>query len=98
MSYAIANLLMNIISLYIFVIFAWVVVSWLQAFGIINVRNPLGRNIVAVLNALVEPVARPIRKIIPAVGGLDLSPIILLFGLYFLRDFIFNFARTGSLL
>lgn len=98
MSFALSNLLLNIISLYIFVIFAWVVVSWLVSFGIINIRNPLGRNIVSLLNSLVEPAARPIRKIIPAVGGLDLSPIVLLFGLYFLRDFIFNFARTGSIL
>lgn len=98
MSSAIFNLLMNIIGLYLFIIFAWVVASWLIAFGIINVRNPLARNIVGALNALVEPVITPIRRVIPAFGGLDLSPIILIFALYFIRDMLIQFYSTGSIL
>lgn len=98
MSGALFNLLMNIITLYTFIVFAWVVVSWLQALGIVNIRNPLMYNIVRGLGALVEPVIRPIQRILPSFAGLDFSPIILLLGLYFIRDLIKNIYRSGSLL
>lgn len=98
MSLAVFNLLMSIISLYLFIIFAWVVISWLQAFGIINTRNPVVHNIVAALHGLVEPVVAPIRRILPSMGGLDLSPIILIFGLYFIRDLLISFYKSGSFL
>ncbi len=97
MSVAIFNLLMNVIGLYLFIIFAWVITSWLQAFGVINTRNPMVRNIVGVLQGFVEPVLRPIRRIIPAIGGLDLSPIVLIFALYFIRDMLIGFYRSGSI-
>ncbi len=97
MSVAIFNLLMNVISLYLFIIFAWVVISWLQAFGIINTRNPLVRNIVGALQGLVDPVVAPIRRILPSMGGLDLSPIVLIFGIYFLRDLLVSFYRSNLL-
>jgi len=97
MSYAVANLLSNIIGLYIFVIFAWVIASWLLTFGIINTKNPIVYQIVRTLNALIDPVVAPIRKVIPSFGGLDFSPIILLFALYFLRDFIYSVARGNVL-
>ena len=98
MSSAIFNLLMNVIGLYLFIIFAWVISSWLIAFGIINIRNPLARNIVGALNALVDPVIAPIRRILPSFGGLDLSPIVLIFALYFIRDMLVSFYSTGSIL
>ena len=97
MSVAIFNLLMNVINLYLFIIFAWVVISWLQAFGIINTRNPLVRNIVGALQGLVDPVVAPIRRILPSMGGLDLSPIVLIFGIYFLRDLLVSFYRSNLL-
>lgn len=97
MSIAIFNLLMNIIGLYLFIIFAWVIASWLQAFGIINTRHPMVRNIVGALSAFVEPVIAPIRRFIPPLGGLDLSPLVLIFGLYFIRDMLINFYRSGSI-
>ena len=97
MSIALANLLINIIGLYIMIIFAWVISSWLVSFGIINLRNPTARSIVTVLERLVQPAVRPIQRIIPAMGGLDLSPIVLLFGLYFLRDWIVQIAHGNFL-
>lgn len=97
MSLAVFNLLMSIISLYLFIIFAWVVLSWLQAFGIINTRNPMVRNIVAALNGFVDPVVAPIRRVLPSMGGLDLSPIVLIFGLYFVRDLLISFYRGNFL-
>ena len=98
MSYAVINLLLNIINLYLFVIIIWVVASWLQAFGVIDARHPVVRQILAVLSALVEPVLAPIRRVVPSIGGLDLSPLVLILGLYFILNFLQSFIRTGSLL
>ncbi len=97
MSSAIFNLLMNIIGLYLFIIFAWVVASWLQMFGIVNPRNPTVRSILGALDAFVDPVVAPIRRVLPAMGGLDLSPIVLIFGLYFIRDMLVSFYTKGSI-
>jgi len=97
MGVALANLLINIITLYTIIVFAWVISSWLVSFGIINLRNPTSRSIVSGLERLVQPAMRPIQKIIPPMGGLDLSPIVLLFGLYFLQDWIGQIARGNFL-
>jgi YggT family protein len=88
---------MNVIGLYLFIIFVWVIASWLQMFGVINTRNPMVRNILNALSAFVEPVIAPIRRVIPSMGGLDLSPIILIFALYFVRDMLVSFHYKGSL-
>jgi YggT family protein len=98
MSAAIYDLLMNIIGLYMFIIFAWVIASWLQGFGIVNPRNQMMQSILRGLNGLVEPAVRPIRKVLPSIGGLDLSPIVLLFALSFIQRFIHSFYTTGSIL
>ena len=92
MSYAVVNLLMSIIEIYTIIVFVWVISSWLIGFNIVNPRNPTVRAILAGINALVEPVARPIRKILPAIGGLDLSPIVLLLGLTFIRNYLSTLA------
>ncbi len=98
MSYAVINLILNIIGLYQIIILAWVVASWLQMFGVINPRNPMVGNILSVLHALVEPVIAPIRRVLPAIGGLDLSPIVLIFGLIFVRDTLTKYMITNSIL
>jgi len=55
MGVALANLLINIITLYTIIVFAWVISSWLVSFGIINLRNPTSRSIVSGLERLVQP-------------------------------------------
>ncbi len=97
MSIAFLNLLLSIISLLTFIVFAWVIVSWLLAFNIINTRNQVVYQIVKTLDAIINPLVAPIRKIIPSFGGLDFSPIILLFALYFLQDWIMQ-IRVGNIL
>ena len=52
--------------------------SWLVAFDVINLRNDLVRNVCMVLNAITEPALRPIRRFLPDLGGIDVSPIILI--------------------
>ncbi len=97
MSIALLNLLLSIISLLTIVIFAWVIVSWLLAFNIINTRNTVVYQIVRALNGIIDPLVAPIRKVVPSLGGLDFSPVILLLALMFLRDWIVQIAR-GNLL
>jgi YggT family protein len=81
-------LLLTILDLYWWVIIAAVIASWLVGFGIINAYNPIARSILRTLHALTEPVFGPVRRVIPALGGLDLSPLIVLLLLTFLRNWL----------
>ena len=82
----------TLVDLYIFVIIAAVVVSWLIAFGVLNTYNPLARSLVQMLDALTEPVFRRVRRIIPPLGGLDLSPLIVLLILEALQMLVNDYA------
>lgn len=78
---------------YLIVIIAQIAVSWLIAFDVINTNNPQARNLVELLRKLTDPVYKPLRKYIPAIGGIDLSPIIVIFGLQFLESIIMDVLR-----
>ena len=67
-----------VLNLYWWVVVAAVVMSWLTAFNVINMHNNFARSLSHALYALTEPVFRPLRRIIPPIGGLDLSPLIVL--------------------
>ena len=81
-------LLLTLLDLYWWVVVIAVVVSWLVAFGVLNTHNHLARSIVRALDALTEPVFRPIRRVLPSLGGLDLSPLIVLIAIMFLEKVI----------
>ena len=74
-----------VIDLYWWVIIVMAVMSWLLAFDVINMRNDFVRSIWNGVNALTEPALRPIRRFIPAIGGMDISPIVLLLLLSFIQ-------------
>ena len=82
----------TLVGLYIIVIVAAVVVSWLVAFGVLNTYNPAARTFIRTLDALTEPVFRQVRRVIPPIGGLDLSPMIVLIALYALRMLVNGYA------
>jgi YggT family protein len=83
-----------LITLYTYVVIANVILSWLMAFGVVNPYNSTVRTIWQALNALVEPLLRPIRNILPAMGGIDLSPIVLLLGCFFIQSVVLpNIAK-----
>lgn len=88
MLYAVANLLLNVIEIYTLIVIASFIMSWLVAFDVINTRSQVVWNIRRALDAVTEPVYRPIRRYVPAIGGLDFTPMIVILGLYFLRDLI----------
>ena len=64
------------------------IISWLVAFDVINLHNEFARSVWRFLNAVTEPVLRPIRQFMPNLGGVDVSPVIALLAILFLRDLI----------
>lgn len=86
--YTLVYLIDFVFKAYVFVIIAQVLVSWLIAFEVINTNNQQARNLVALLDKLTEPVYKPIRKFIPPIGGIDITPIIVLIALQLLKNFI----------
>ena len=81
----IAALLIEVLEIYKWIVIVAVIVSWLTAFNVINQYNNFVRTVLRVLIALTEPVFRPIRKVLPAIGGLDLSPIVVIILIEFLK-------------
>lgn len=77
-----------ILGFYTWIIIGSAVFSWLYAFNVVNPRNQFVAMIGDFLFRATEPALRPIRRFMPNFGGLDLSPIILLFAIFFLRTFI----------
>lgn len=77
-----------LIQLYVYVVIAGVILSWLMAFGVVNPYNPTVRAIWQALNAVTEPLLRPIRNMLPNLGAIDISPIILLLGCFFVQGLI----------
>lgn len=74
-----------VLGIALFVIFAYVIVSWLITFGIVNTSNQFVAIIVRALYGLIDPLLAPIRRFMPHLGGIDLSPLILLLVIYFIR-------------
>lgn len=73
----IITLLGGFLEIYKLIVLVAVVVSWLLAFNVINYHNNFVRSAVRILDTLTEPVFRQMRRIIPPIGGLDLSPILI---------------------
>lgn len=92
MSYAVVKLILTIIDIYWWILLATVVMSWLIAFDVVNMRSNAAYSIWKWLNAVTEPLLGPIRAVLPSVGGLDISPLILLLIMQFLRDLIASAA------
>ena len=82
------------LELYIWVIIISAILSWLIAFNILNTSNQVVYTIVDFLYRITEPALRPIRKIMPNLGGIDISPIILILGLIFLQMVLGNIHRS----
>lgn len=78
-------LILTILQTYFWVVIVAVVMSWLVAFGVVNPYNPFIRSVGRFLYVLTEPVFRLVRRIVPTLGGLDLSPMIVAFGIIFLQ-------------
>lgn len=84
----IGTILLFLLKVFFWIIIIQVVMSWLIAFEVVNIRNPQARNLVNLMNKVTEPVYRPLRKVIPPIAGIDITPIIIIFTITLLERFI----------
>ncbi len=89
---ALLDVFLVVLQLATYLILAQAVMSWLVAFNVLPIQNPTVRTIWDALERITEPVYRPIRKILPAMGGLDLTPMAVLLGIFFLQRVIARYA------
>ena len=89
--YAFLTLVSTVITIYVWLLIAQAVLSWLVAFGIVNRYNRVVATIGDFLWRITEPLLRPIRRVIPDLGGIDISPVILILLLWFLRNLMFEY-------
>jgi YggT family protein len=94
---SVAILVDKIIDIYTWIVIASAIMSWLVAFGVVNTRNQFIRTVVDVLYRVTEPALRPIRRIMPNLGGVDISPVILLLLLFFLRSLLAEYVFSSLL-
>ena len=80
--------LVLVLDLYIWVIIASAILSWLIAFNVVNTSNRFVFTVTDMLYRVTEPALRPIRSILPNLGGIDISPVILILFLLFIRDVV----------
>jgi YggT family protein len=85
------ELLAQVIHLYMLCVIVWTVMVTLISFKVINAYQPVVQKVMYALNRLCEPALRPIQKVLPDLGGLDISPIILLLLLNFVHNALFTY-------
>jgi YggT family protein len=85
---AILDIVSTVVGIYIFVVFAAVVMSWLMRFNVVNRSNQVVYMIADGLYKLTAPVFNRVRRFVPDIGGLDISPIIVLLALYFIQNYL----------
>jgi len=85
-------LILEIIDIYKGILTAWFVFSLLVAIGVLNRYLPIVQRISYILHQLTDPVLNPIRKYMPDLGGVDISPIVLILGMNFVIRLIFQYA------
>lgn len=76
----------TVLGLYTWILIAMVVFSWLFAFNVVNPRNQFVAMIGDFLHKATEPVLRPIRRVLPNMGGIDLSPIVVFLAIMLIRN------------
>ena len=77
-----------LLTLYIYILFAAAIMSWLIAFNVVNPRNQFVAMLADFLYRITEPVLRPIRNLLPNLGGIDISPVIVILIIVFIQSVI----------
>ena len=88
-------LLDNVITIYLWIIIINALLSWLVAFNIINTQNRFVFSVLNVTHQLTDPVLNKIRRFIPNLGSIDISPVILILLLIFIRNLFFEFIAPS---
>ena len=92
---AVINLIERIIDLYVFVLIINAILSWLVAFNILNTQNRFVFSILDATYKMTDPALNKIRRFIPTFGSIDISPVVLILILMFLRNIIFEIFAPG---
>ena len=87
---SIAQLLLFVLDILWWILIVHIIMSWLINFQVLNMRQPLVAQIWYGINKLLEPIYRPLRRVIPPMGGMDITPIVVFIGIYALRVLIIN--------
>ncbi len=87
-----------ILGLYLWVIVASVVLSWLVTFNVINPYNNFVRSLMAAFDAVTRPLLNPIRRLLPQTGGIDFAPLVLILGVIFIRDYLIGHCGFGIIM
>ncbi len=82
------NFIAYVVGLYIWIIIAAAIMSWLIAFGVVNTHNKFVYAVTDFLYRITEPAIAPIRRFMPNLGGIDISPLVLILLLIFVRDVV----------
>jgi len=88
MAFALYQTLMILLNVAKWIIIIQAIISWLVAFNVINTSGELVRNVLYALDRMTEPLYRPIRRIMPGLGALDLSPMVVLLAIIILQQAI----------
>jgi YggT family protein len=88
---ALLDVILVVLQIYIWLLIAAAVLSWLVAFNVVNTRNQVVATIGEFLFRITEPVLRPIRSVLPNLGGIDVSPVILILIILFLENVIVRY-------
>ena len=88
----------NIITLYIWVLIINAIISWLIAFNVLNTSNRFVYSVLDISYKLTDPPLNFIRRFLPNLGSIDISPVILILGLMFLRNLVFEMLAPGLFL
>ena len=90
------TILLMVLDLYMWVVIVSVILSWLVAFNVVNTHNRVVYMIGDFCYRATEPLLGRIRGVLPNLGGFDISPVILILGIVFLKEFIFRLALKFS--
>jgi len=85
MMYPFIKIIDVILELFSYAVITQIIVSWLIVFNVLNTQQPLVRSILDFLYRITEPLYRKIRRYMPDLGGIDLTPLVVLLGIYFMR-------------
>ena len=85
---AIGQLLIFLLDVCFWIIIIQVVLSWLITFEVVNIRNQQAANFVRLIDRITAPIYTPLRKIMPPIAGIDLTPIIVIFAIYLLKSIV----------
>ena len=88
-------LLDSVVTIYIWVLIINALLSWLIAFNVLNTSNRLVYSLLDISYKMTDPLLKPIRNFLPTLGNIDISPVVLILLLMFLRNLIFEFLAPA---